>query len=281
MKEYRIGEPRLAWWLTEIEECGGLFTVSGSITGAPAQGCRLAADGKVIGSVKNVRGPVPGTMSFRGPLPLDGAFRGQNEIVLRMVSEASGEFVTEWNHFHLARTAPRPDIPLPPPKLTQRATWADPALFDKWGYALKRKYEEAVKPYAPALNKGMRLLDWGCGAGRLARYLVDQVDYQGIDIDQEAITWCSGAIPGGKFQLQGLEARTRFDSGVFDLVIGISIFTHLREEEQFAWLAELARIAKPDAIVAVSVCGATSLFNANDPPSVRETFARRKVAKVF
>ncbi|MBV9692394.1 MAG: class I SAM-dependent methyltransferase, partial [Alphaproteobacteria bacterium] len=47
------------------------------------------------------------------------------------------------------------------------------------------------------------------------------------------------------------------------------------EEDQFAWLKELARVVKPGGVVAVSVNGATSLFNASYPPSVREALKTR------
>ncbi len=120
-----------------------------------------------------------------------------------------------------------------------------------------------------------RLLDWGCGAGRMARRLAFECDYVGIDIDGEAIAWCRANIPRGRFELQGLEARTAFAGGTFDAVIGISIFTHLKEAEQLAWLAELARVAAPDGVVAVSVCGATSLFNADQAPEIAERLRAR------
>ena len=150
-----------------------------------------------------------------------------------------------------------------------------PRIFDKWGYALKRKFSEAARRHG--LNPGMdvRLLDWGCGCGRMAKYLVGEYRYDGIDIDREAIAWCRQNIASGAFHLQGLEARTDFASDTFDAVIGISIFTHLREEEQFAWLSELCRIAKPGAILAVSVNSATSLFNAGNPPEIAGALTER------
>jgi hypothetical protein len=44
-----------------------------------------------------------------------------------------------------------------------------------------------------------------------------------------------------------------YEDGYFDFVYGISVFTHLDEDAQFKWLAELARITRRDGIVAVTV----------------------------
>ena len=41
----------------------------------------------------------------------------------------------------------------------------------------------------------------------------------------------------------------------FDFIYAISVFTHLREDYQDAWLEELARVARPDGIVLLTVHG--------------------------
>jgi len=39
-----------------------------------------------------------------------------------------------------------------------------------------------------------------------------------------------------------------YEDNMFDFVYSISIFTHLPEDMQFAWLQELQRITKPGGI---------------------------------
>ena len=39
----------------------------------------------------------------------------------------------------------------------------------------------------------------------------------------------------------------------FDLIVGHSVFTHLSEKDQFIWLSELKRIARPGATLVVTV----------------------------
>ena len=46
-----------------------------------------------------------------------------------------------------------------------------------------------------------------------------------------------------------------FADGTFDLIYGISVFTHLDEPLQLSWLQELRRVAKPGALIITTVHG--------------------------
>jgi len=278
MSEYALGKPVLSW-MPEIEPREPTIGLRGYISApdltAP-ETYRLAADGRPLAGVETFKSPRPATVGLRGELPVAPIFAEKDEIVLRVIDAKTGQFIRDWDHFFLARPGSRSDIPLPPVELSHRIIRVrNMATFEIWGYSIKRKYEEAVRPHLASRGERPRLLDWGCGCGRLARFFVGGTDYHGIDIDREAIEWCRGAIPGGQFRVQSLRAETEFESGFFDIVIGNSIFTHLREEDQFAWLAELSRIAKPDGIVAVSVNCATSLFNAGNKPQIVAALKQR------
>ena len=54
-----------------------------------------------------------------------------------------------------------------------------------------------LQDYA-GLTKDSRLLDWGCGAGRLAVgvkvHLDDIADYHGVDVQPELIEWASANL---------------------------------------------------------------------------------------
>jgi len=271
MAGYEIGEPELAWWVTQVEERGPVVSLNGVIrppVWPPRGDYKLAVNGKISAAVDYLRQPDAGAINFRAMLPAASSFGQADEIELRVMDATKSEFVRDWDQYRLAKPGRKSPIPYPPAKLTQRAIWLSPATFDKEGYALKHKYEEAAKPFLPKREGKLRLLDWGCGAGRMAKYLAGEFDYTGIDIDKEAIGWCRASIPNARFALQELSAHAEFADNSFDAIIGISVFTHLREEDQFAWLAELSRIAAPDGLVAVSVNGATSLFNAGNLPEV-------------
>jgi hypothetical protein len=63
-----------------------------------------------------------------------------------------------------------------------------------------------------------------------------------------------------------LQPPTQFADGSFDLVTGLSMLTHLRENDQWAWLAELRRITRPGALVFLSIQGPTQFAYNSFPP---------------
>lgn len=105
------------------------------------------------------------------------------------------------------------------------------------------------------------ILDWGCGCGRVARHFseVKHAQFTGADIDGDNIEWCAENLKFGRFEKLSLFPPTVFSDREFDLIYGISVFTHLREEAQDAWLEELHRISKPGALIMVTCHGATTL----------------------
>ena len=112
-----------------------------------------------------------------------------------------------------------------------------------------------------------RILDWGCGCGRVARYFdsIPGISFHGGDIDPDNVSWCAANLEFGSFQTLPLHPPTPFRSQSFDLIYGISVFTHLRESVQFSWLEELQRISAPGAVLLMTVHGPTALNYAGVP----------------
>lgn len=101
--------------------------------------------------------------------------------------------------------------------------------------------------------EGIRILDWGCGPGRLIRHIPDFLDGKcevfGTDYNEKSIEWCKKNLPGIDFRTNTLKAQLPYDDNYFDVVYGISIFTHLSEKMHFEWIDELYRILKPGGIL--------------------------------
>jgi ubiquinone/menaquinone biosynthesis C-methylase UbiE len=75
----------------------------------------------------------------------------------------------------------------------------------------------------------------------------------GSDIDAEAIAWCKSEIQStGTFVVNDHMPPLPFDDEYFDFVYSISIFTHIPEEMQFAWLSELRRVIKIGSFAVLS-----------------------------
>jgi SAM-dependent methyltransferase len=120
-----------------------------------------------------------------------------------------------------------------------------------------------------------RLLDWGCGCGRVTSFFLkflDVAEIHGCDIDRETIEWCSQNLEGGRFAAIAPQPPTAYGEGFFDVVASCSVLTHLSGRLQNEWLGEMKRILAPGGLLLVSVNG-EFLLQANDnPPRVREHF---------
>jgi SAM-dependent methyltransferase len=109
-----------------------------------------------------------------------------------------------------------------------------------------------------------RVLDIGCGIGRMARVLVPVLRppgaYDGFDIVPTGIAWCRAHYldtpapfrfvhadlrnarynPGGRERAQ--DYRFPYEEDAFDLVLATSVFTHLLVPAAERYLAEAARV---------------------------------------
>lgn len=112
---------------------------------------------------------------------------------------------------------------------------------------------EAEIVQAAGLKDGMRLVDLGCGSGRLASALHRGMDvsYVGIDIVQALLDYARSKAPKYQFLLhRGLSIPQ--EAGSADMVSAFSLFTHLLQAESHAYLEEATRVLKPGGKVVFS-----------------------------
>lgn len=167
-------------------------------------------------------------------------------------------------------------FPVPPSLVSTYAAWKMPEPFriDRvmaseasadyffTGYATFCAIEHALTQAGGILLRDCRrILDWGCGVGRLTQHLLNWTPaaVTGIDIDQSAIDWCNTNLSRGNFSVAPLDPPTGLPDASFDLIIGISVFTHIDQSTQDAWLAELQRLLAPGGFALVSVNAMQSL----------------------
>ena len=97
-----------------------------------------------------------------------------------------------------------------------------------------------------------RWLDFGCGSGRITRHLIGASDIEelwGTDVDREAIAWVQRYLPAGTYFINSTEPPLPFPAAHFDVVLAGSVFSHLNEDPQRAWLTELARLMRPGGLL--------------------------------
>lgn len=105
-----------------------------------------------------------------------------------------------------------------------------------------------------------KILEWGVGPGRIIRHLHEnfdgvEVELFGCDYNAESIRWCQENLGSIVFQQNSLLPPTSFAEFGFDFVYAISIFTHLSEYSQHAWLSEMKRILRDDGIFVFTTQG--------------------------
>lgn len=152
---------------------------------------------------------------------------------------------------------------LPPPAHLQiRVVGGYVPGFIESGFAICDDLLAVLRVAGKTLADFPRILDFGCGCGRTTRALktlVPASEIHGTDIDPEAIAWVKANYGRfGEFRLAPHDPPTTYETGFFDLVVGISVFTHLPEDMQFAWLRELARITRPGGYLILTTSGEAS-----------------------
>jgi SAM-dependent methyltransferase len=207
------------------------------------------------------------------------AYLGANPDVAQAVAE--GRVPSAWSHFvshgHREGRAgvPAPvaakvrsvlEIPAstPPAKLISRVHGTSEASgFGQVGRTV------ALDIYAAAstrldMDSPLRILDFGCGCGRVLRYMAaiaPAATIHASDIDREAIDWCrvefADEVRRGRLILavNGDHPPAPFAPDSFDLVYAISVFTHLPEDLQLEWLGELRRVLRPGGTAILTTQG--------------------------
>src|SRR5204863_340186 len=91
--------------------------------------------------------------------------------------------------------------------------------------------------------QGKRVLDFGCGAGRTLRHLLDTgAELHGCDVHGPSVDWLAEHLwPPLRVHRSGERPPLPYADGTFDLVYALSVFTHLVDTWD-EWLAELRRV---------------------------------------
>ena len=188
-----------------------------------------------------------------------------------------------------ARLRGAPDgLPIPPARLIYLVAGS---YSIEWFLTLGRdgaqSIVETLARHDIDVAKLNAVLDFGCGCGRVLRYFARYkgVRLHGTDYNPRPIAWCRQRLGGGsqsgsaaQFETNQLAPPLPYPDASFDLVYALSVFTHLDEELQRAWLDELRRVSKPGGHVLITMHGAAYLPGLS-PPEQAEFAADRLVVR--
>jgi len=134
--------------------------------------------------------------------------------------------------------------------------------FRKW----QNDYRYFLVDYG-GLKPEDKILDVGCGIGLaaipLTKYLCEKGKYEGFDIVDALISWCTKNLtprfPHFRFQVADVrndfynregrykasEYRFPFEDETFDFVYLASVFTHMLPDDVEHYISEIVRVLKP------------------------------------
>jgi GT2 family glycosyltransferase/SAM-dependent methyltransferase len=229
----------------------------------PLQSYRVFVGGREVGEAERVERedvarvfptvPTASRSGFRVVLDPDEL---SSWVTVAVVGCAGGEPVTTMSfEYDRSLLATLPD---PPEQLMNRislgttstAFWLSGlrTLFDLRSALRRHRDEDSIR----------RILDWGCGCGRVTgplRLRLPAAEIHGCDIDAEAVEWCGKHIAGVRFTPIGPRPPSPYEDGYFDLILAYSVFTHLTREDQLRWLRECGRILRPGGLLLATVHG--------------------------
>ena len=157
---------------------------------------------------------------------------GRSSYVLCAVPESGG--------------SPNMGFPVPPQDLWQGyGPTAD--KFLEFGKLHVRIMRDLVTQSNFPLQAGYRILDLGCGAGRMIRFfddIAEKCEIWGVDISAEHIIWCQEHLsPPFNFATTTTFPHLPFEDRFFDFIYCGSVFTHIADLAD-AWLLELKRVTR-------------------------------------
>ncbi len=149
-----------------------------------------------------------------------------------------------------------PDFVLPPDYLLYESFRLDYEKYCLSGLATAKWLKTIFEKYIELQN--VKILDWGCGPARIVRHFPNVLGdnkFFATDYNSETIQWCQKNIKEVEFNHNSIEAKLPYDDNYFDIIYGLSIFTHLSERKHYEWAKELLRILKRQGIFVFSTQG--------------------------
>lgn len=190
--------------------------------------------------------------------------RGQISKVLRTFGLI---YFTDWLRFYIEKNKNKKenkefkknnaDVVLPP----------DYLMYESFQINYRKYYTESIETAEWLVShfknhielKNKKILDWGCGPARIIRHLPSIIgadcEYYGTDYNNKTIDWCRQNLKGISFNQNTLQASLPYSDNYFDVIYGISIFTHLSEQMHYDWYNELLRTLKPNGIMFLTTQG--------------------------
>ena len=185
-------------------------------------------------------------------------------LELEYVDLLTGNVIEPLHNFHIRLQDLRTPPATPPRDLIQRSHCGNnEQQYLVEGYsAYCGILRSLVATIGDAAIDGLRrIVDFGCGPGRLARYLAAATGREviAIDVDPACISWCSENLPKVHCMPGSLHPPLLLDTGSVDGIFAVQVLTHLTMQDARDWLTEWARWCRPGGVLALTIASDLAL----------------------
>ncbi len=149
-------------------------------------------------------------------------------------------------------------LPVPTPEMRHWVAGTDDLdWFLEGGRLGEKTIQNLLETQGLSLADLGNVLDFGCGCGRVIRFLdkYSTTQLHGSDINLASVYWCDQNLEFAEFSSNHLAPPLRYRKDTFDLVYAFSVFTHLSGEMQQVWMDEMRRILKRKGFLLVTLHG--------------------------
>jgi SAM-dependent methyltransferase len=117
-----------------------------------------------------------------------------------------------------------------------------------------------------------RVLDFGCGAGRLTRFLDmhEGIEAFGVDANPAAVEWCQLNLTHVLTLLQAGRQKLPFGDALFDLVYSMTLFAETPPSRMRQCLDEITRVMAPGGLLLAVTYGPTAVETIRNSPAHQE-----------
>ena len=157
---------------------------------------------------------------------------------------------------------PTAAVPIPPETLIRRSGWTPGTDVVSRYLTDGRDMKELLSELVADRPGRLRVLDFGCGVAKTLRHFAlegERFELFGCDIDGASIDWLEQNHSSyASFARVQETAELPWESGYFDLVYAVSVFTHITDDWA-RWLLELHRVLAGDGLLVATVLGAAMI----------------------
>ncbi len=150
------------------------------------------------------------------------------------------------------------------------SVWRDGDFVSDYASRQLRGAETALIGVHRDLLQG-RVLELGCGAGRLSGHLIALGgEFHGIDLSSAMVDYCRANYPGGSFAARDLRDLSPFEDASLDAVVATNnVLDVLEDAERREVLREILRILRPGGILSMSSHNREAIGSLRGPWDIR------------